>query len=91
MPALVAWLLGGLAWAASNAFFKLIGVLGISFVITEFVAPDWIGFLGSLTSGLPNHIAAAMSWMRIDDGIVVVLSALGVRFASGMVGGIRKS
>lgn len=89
MPLLVQWLLGGLGWALTSWAGKLLTTLGLSFVISTFVMPDWKGMISSNMTG-PAFILAMAGFFKVDRAITIVLSAYATKAASKMVSGIRR-
>lgn len=90
MPVIAQWILAGLAWALTSAVGKIMTTLGLAFVVSEFVVPDWIDWLSGLAGGTPAFVLDMLGMFRVDDAITVIMSALGVRAATGTVTGLRR-
>lgn len=91
MPVLVQWLLGGLGWALTSAFGRIMTTLGLSFVMVEFVAEDWLGVIAGMWSGVPAFILGMASFYRVDDCITIIVSAIAVKVGTGLVKGLRRN
>lgn len=90
MPVLVQWLLGGLGWALTSWVGKLVTTIGLSFVISSFVMPDWKAQISSNMTG-PAFILAMAGFFKVDRAITIILSAYATKAASKMISGIRRS
>lgn len=91
MPILVQWIIAGLVWGLTSAVGKLFTTIGLAFVISEFVMPDWLSYFAGMTSGAPAFTLELLGMWRVDDAITVVLSAIAARAASGMITGLRRT
>lgn len=91
MPILVQWLLGGLGWALTSALGRIMTTLGLSFVMVEFVMPDWLTLISQGFSGAPAFVLAMAGFYRVDDAITIVLSAIALKVGTGLVRGLRRN
>lgn len=90
MPAVVAWILGGLAWALASAFGRIMTALGLAFVVNAFVMEPFVDTLQSQLGGLPSFAAGMLGWFKIDVAATIILSALAVNAVSGRITGLAK-
>lgn len=90
MPALVAWLLGGLGWVLTSAVGQILTALGLAFVIQEYVIGDWIESVSTRFGALPAFVAQMLGFFGVDKAITIILSAYGVRFASNRISGVMR-
>jgi len=91
MPILAQWILAGLGWALMSAMGRIMTTLGLSFVMVEFVAQDWLSVIAGALSGAPAFVVGMAAYYRIDDAITIVLSAVAVKVGTGLVKGMRRN
>jgi len=90
MPVIVQWFLGGLGWALTSALGRIMTTLGLSFVMIEFVLPDWLSHISGMLDGAPAFVVAMAGFYRVDDAITIILSAIAVKVGTGLVKGLRR-
>lgn len=90
MPALVAWILGGLGWALTSAVGRFLTAMGLAFVVYEFVVADWIGEVSARFGALPAFVSSMLGWFGADKAITIIMSAYAVRVAGSRITGITR-
>lgn len=90
MPVIAQWILGGLAWALTSALGRIMTTLGLTFVMVEFVAADWLTTISQMWGGVPGFILGMAGFYRIDDVITIIVSAVAVKVGTGLIKGLRK-
>lgn len=84
------WLLRGLIKIAGPAVLQCLAFLGISFVTHKLTMDKLLPYVVSNMAGLPASIIATMGVLRVDQAIVMLLSAVAVRMA-GKINLVKKS
>lgn len=82
MPAFVAWLLWGIGSMLASWLGRVLFTLGLSIVASEWATPSFMAMIQAQTSGITGDILAFIAWLRVDDFIAVVITAVGIRKAS---------
>jgi hypothetical protein len=91
MPVLAQWILAGLGWALASGVGRIMTTLGLTFVMVEFVAQDWLTVIAGLWGGVPGFILGMAGFYRIDDVITIIVSAVAVKVGTGLIKGVRKN
>jgi len=91
VPILAQWILAGLGWALTSALGRIMTTLGLTFVMVEFVASDWLDIIAQMWGGVPGFIIGMAGFYRVDDVITIIVSAIAVKVGTGLIKGLRKN
>lgn len=82
MPVLVYWILAGIASAAASWLARIIFSFGLVVVAYDVALPPLRSFIAGYVSGMPATAFQMFSFMGIDKGLTLILSALVVSAAA---------
>lgn len=90
MPAIVAWILGGLGWALSSAVGRFFAAAGLAFAVYTFAVGPWITDIAQYFGALPEFVASMFGWFGVDKTITIVMSAYGIKWAGSRISGLTR-